>query len=197
MLKDHAVEQGLDNFHNEFRNARKAAERACNALPAGAEQDSARASLNSYGAERTVNGVTVGQGKLANGVAAEARTAYFAYDEKAGTFIAQVEVVLNEGGSGNLSVDVAHEGRHVADAQGFAGALTQDVAMNGAQSTAAIMGEFNRTRYEREVRAYTVSSSIAQGLGLPNLSVRILKSGTAAGDKLTAQPCAPEQWTRT
>jgi hypothetical protein len=59
----------------------------------------------------------------------------------------------------------------VADAQEFAAALTADVAANGAQSTVAIMGATNRTRYEREVRGYTVSSLVARGLGLDNLNI--------------------------
>jgi RHS repeat-associated protein len=154
---------------NDFRNALAAAARARDALPAGADRDLVSASLDSYGAEGVANGVSVSTGGLADGVAAEARTAYF--DFQNGTFTAQVEVVLSDRGGGNLAVDVAHEGRHVADAQEFAAALTADVAANGAQSTVAIMGATNRTRYEREVRGYTVSSLVARGLGLDNLNI--------------------------
>jgi hypothetical protein len=154
---------------NEFRNALTAAGRARDALPQGADRDLVNESLTSYGAEGTANGVSVGTGRLAAGVAAEARTAYF--DFQNGTFTAQVEVVLSESGGGNLAVDVAHEGRHVADAQEFATALTADVTANGAESTVAIMGAANRTKYEREVRGYTVSSLVARGLGLDNLNI--------------------------
>jgi RHS repeat-associated protein len=154
---------------NDFRNALAAAARARDALPAGADRDLVSGSLDSYGAEGVANGVSVSTGRLADGVAAEARTAYF--DFQNGTFTAQVEVVLSDRGGGNLAVDVAHEGRHVADAQEFAAALTADVAANGAQSTVAIMGATNRTRYEREVRGYTVSSLVARGLGLDNLNI--------------------------
>jgi RHS repeat-associated protein len=156
---------------NAFRNALSAAGRARDALPAGADRDLVSGAVASYGAEGTANGVSVGTGQLAAGVAAEARTAAFPFDQNTNTFSAQVEVVLNERGGGNLAVAVAHEGRHVADAQEFAGAITQDVQQNGPSSTLAIMGNTNRTRYEREVRGYTVTSLVAQGLGLDNLSV--------------------------
>jgi RHS repeat-associated protein len=151
-----------------FRDAQAQAERARDALPAGAERDLVSESLASYGAEGVANGVSVGQGLLADDVAAEARVAYFPYDGNTNTFTAQVEVVLNQRGSGNLTIDRAHEGRHVADAQAFAGALTADIANQGVN---AIAGPLNLTRYDREVRAYQVSSYTAQGLGLPNYSV--------------------------
>jgi len=167
-----------------FRNERAQAERARDALPAGAERDSVSASLASYGAEGVVNGVSVGQGLLANNVAAEARTAYFPFDTNTNTFTAQVEVVLNQRGSGNLAIDIAHEGRHVADAQAFAGALTADLANQGVN---AIAGPLNLTSYDREVRAYLVSSYTAQGLGLPNLTVgrrEIWNSGWREADRV-------------
>lgn len=176
---------------NEFRNALAAAGRARDALPAGAERDLVSESLASYGAEGTANGVSVGQGRLADGVAAEARTAYFHFEN--GTFTAQVEVVLSDRRNGNLAVDVAHEGRHVADAQVFAAALTTDVAANGAESRVAIMGATNLTRYEREVRGYTVSSLVAQGLGLDNLSVgrrEIWNRGWTEADRATRRSTA-------
>lgn len=128
---------------------------------------------------------------MQTGVAAEARTAYFPYEN--GTFTARVEVVLSDRRGGNLAVDVAHEGRHVADAQEFAAALTRDVAANGALSTVAIMGDTNRSRYEREVRGYTVSSLVAQGLGLDNLSVgrrEIWNSGWSQADRATLRSAA-------
>jgi len=153
---------------NEFRNALTAAGRARDALPAGAERDLVSASLASYGAEGVANGVSVSQGRLADGVAAEARTGAFSYNEATGAITANVEVVLSDRRGGNLSVDVAHEGRHVADAQEFAAALTADAASGGAN---AVAGATNRTRYEREVRGYTVTSLVAQGLGLDNLSI--------------------------
>jgi RHS repeat-associated protein len=173
-----------------FRNERAQAERARDALPAGAERDSVSASLASYGAEGVVNGVSVGQGLLADNVAAEARTSYFPFDTNTNTFTAQVEVVLNNRGSGNLAIDIAHEGRHVADAQAFAGALTADLANQGVN---AIAGPLNRTRYDREVRAYLVSSYVAQGLGLPNLNYggrEVWNSGWRAADRATRRSTA-------
>jgi len=185
------------NRRNDFRNALTAAGRARDALPAGAERDLVSASLASYGAEGVANGVSVGQGRLADGVAAEARTAYFPFEN--GTFTAQVEVVLSDRRGGNLAVDVAHEGRHVADAQEFAAALTRDVAANGGESTIAIMGDANRTRYDREVRGYTVSSLVAQGLGLDNLSVgrrEIWNRGWSQADRATLRSAAINNYLR-
>ncbi len=152
----------------DFRNALTAAATARDALPAGAERDLVSGSLASYGAEGTANGVSVGQGRLADGVAAEARTGFQTDQAAPYTTRANVEVVLSNRGGGNLTVDVAHEGRHVADAQAFAGAFSAEVA-NGGTGEIAVAGALNRTRYEREVRGYTVSSLVAQGLGLDNL----------------------------
>lgn len=153
---------------NQFRRARAAAERASTNLPAGADQNLLNGSLTSYGDERTVNGVTVGEGRLANGIAAQATVTGFTYDDTTGNLRADVSVVLSDRDQGNLTIDVAHEGRHVADAQEFAAALVADRANGG---TTAVAGASNRTRYEREFRGYTVSSITAQGLGLDNLSV--------------------------
>lgn len=171
---------------NEFRNTLTAAGRARDALPAGAERDLVSASLASYGAEGVANGVSVSQARLADGVAAEARTGAFSYNEATGAITANVEVVLSDRRGGNLSVDVAHEGRHVADAQEFGAALTADTATGGAN---AVAGATNRTRYEREVRGYTVSSLVAQGLGLDNLSVgrrEIWNRGWSQADRAAA-----------
>jgi RHS repeat-associated protein len=156
------------NKRQAFRDGLTEASRAANNQNLTVDQRAQiSGALASYGAEGTDNGVSVGLGRLANGVAAEARTAYFPFDTNSNTFAARVEVVLSDRGSGNLAIDTAHEGRHVADAQAFAGALTADLANQGLS---AIAGALNRTRYDREVRGYLVSSYTAQGLGLPNLS---------------------------
>lgn len=85
----------------------------------------------------------------------------------------------------NLTDSVAHEGRHVADAQAFGAALSADIPWGGAN---AIAEPLNQTRYDREVRGYIVTSAIAQGLGLPNLSVsgnEIWNSGWLNADRRT------------
>lgn len=201
-LEELSNNENMGVFRQNFRNmleARRAfrlaladAARARDALPAGAERDLVSSSLASYGTEGQANGVSVGRARLAENVAAEARTAYFPFEN--GTFRAQVEVVISSRpGGGNAAVAVAHEGRHVADAQEFAGALTADVAANGAESTVAIRGALNRTKYEREVRGYTVSSLVAQGLPLDNLSVgrrEIWNNGWSEADRATRRSAA-------
>lgn len=168
---DADVSEEIRRKRQGFRDARSAAERARDALPAGAERDSVTASLASYGAEGVANGVSVGVGRLADGVAGQARVTGFEYNDQTRSFTAQVDVTLSNRAGGNLTIDVAHEGRHTADAQEFATALTNDFRANGASSTAAIMGVANRTHYEREVRAYIVSSAMARGLRLPNYHI--------------------------
>jgi len=187
---DRAIYQQVLDARQAFRNAMADAIDAGTRL-GGADGYNVISSIVAYGAEGIANGVSVGRGRLDDGVAAEARTAYFHFEN--GTFTAQVEVVLSDRRGGNLAVDVAHEGRHVADAQEFAAALTTDVAANGAESRVAIMGATNRTRYEREVRGYTVSSLVAQGLGLDNLSVgrrEIWNSGWSEADRATRRSAA-------
>lgn len=175
---------------NEFRNALTAAGGARDALPA--DRNLVSGALASYGAEGTANGVTVGQGRLADGVAAEARVSFQTDGQAPFTTRANVEVILSDRDGGNLTVDVAHEGRHAADAQDFAAAFSAEVA-SGGDGHLAVAGDLNRTRYEREVRGYTVSSLVAQGLGLDNLSVgrrEIWNRGWAQADRATLRSAA-------
>jgi hypothetical protein len=100
---------------------------------------------------------------LQPGDAAQA-TPTFSFDATTNTFRVSVEVTIDTNTRGkNLITGVAHEGRHVADAQEFAAAANADI---GHQGFAGIAGPLNRTKYEREFRAYTVTSLVAQGLGL-------------------------------
>jgi hypothetical protein len=124
---------------------------AANALPAGADRDQGFAAVNSYGAERVANGVTVTSGALANGVAGQVSadpSAPLGYNN--GTFTANVIATFDPHAAGNLTVTVGHEGRHVADRQAFAAAASTDPN--------ALMGAFNLTKYQTEFGAYTVSS---------------------------------------
>ena len=93
-----------------------------------------------------------------------------------------VNVIVDDHASGDsLAIDLAHVGKHVEDAQEYAGTLN-------SLGDAAVNDVTNRTRYDREVRAYTVSSLTAQGLGLPNQSVGkevIWNSTWAAADRAT------------
>lgn len=176
----------------DFRNALAAAGRARDALPAGAERDLVSGSLASYGAEGTANGVSVSQGRLADGVAAEARIDFQTAEQAPFATTTNVEVVLSDRGSGNLTIDVAHEGRHVADAQAFAAAFSAEVANDGTGEI-AVAGALNMTKYEREVRGYNVSSAVAQGLSLDNFSVggrEIWNRGWAQADRATRRATA-------
>jgi hypothetical protein len=68
-------------------------------------------------------------------------------------------------GAKDLAIAVAHEGQHLADAQGYAAAMTAELGGGpNAKSSAT-----NRTHYEQEVRGYTVSALTAKGLGLSAL----------------------------
>jgi len=139
-----------------FRDAKKAAEAARDNLAAGAERELVTQSLAAYGTERQDNGVTVGIGQLDRGDAAQASPT-FSYGSD--TYRVSVEVTIDNNTKGlSLTLAVAHEGRHVADAQAFA-------AAENANFGFAIAGSLNLTKYDREFRAYTVSSLIAQGLG--------------------------------
>ncbi|MBI4749254.1 MAG: RHS repeat-associated core domain-containing protein [Acidobacteria bacterium] len=173
---------------NAFRRALVDAARAggSNSLTAQ-QQELVRTSVAAYGAEGQANGVSVGVGPLANNVAAEARqeALSFPYDEKTKSFSAAVSVIIDDNTTNatDLAIAVAHEGRHVADAQEYAAAITSDLEAQGAN---AIAGPLNRTKYEREVRGYNVSAFTAQGLGLPNLSFRgneVWSNGWRAADR--------------
>ena len=112
----------------------------------------------------------------------------FPFDAATNSVRASVTVTFDENTTGNnLIIAVAHEGKHVSDAQAFATALTADLANGG---TNAQGGPTNLTWYDREVRAYTISASMAQGLRLPNLLIgntEIWNSGWRAADRAQRQ----------
>ncbi|MEK6303428.1 MAG: RHS repeat-associated core domain-containing protein [Acidobacteriota bacterium] len=171
---------------NDFRNALTSAAAARDALPGGADRDSASQSITAYGAEGAANGVTVTQGNLPTGEAARTTVDSFPFDAVTNSMSASVTVTIDDNTRGNnLTDSVAHEGRHVADAQAFGAALSADIPWGGAN---AIAEPLNQTRYDREVRGYIVTSAIARGLGLPNLSVggnEIWNSGWLNADRRT------------
>lgn len=112
----------------------------------------------------------------------------FPFDANTNSVSASVTVTFDENTRANdLTTAAAHEGKHVSDAQAFATALTADIATGGVN---AIAGPTNRTWYEREVRAYNVSASVAQGLGLPNLLIgnhEIWNNGWRAAERAQLQ----------
>lgn len=119
-----------------------------------------------YGDEGKNNGVSVGVGNLAAGDAGQT-TPTFTSDSN-NPFGVSVQVTIDNKTSGaDLTMAVAYEGRHVADAQAFVAAASADLAHMGF---AGIAGALNRTKYDREFRAYTVTSLIAQGLGQEGLA---------------------------
>jgi RHS repeat-associated protein len=172
------------NFRERFRTALNNAMNAASALPAGAERDQASRAVHSYGNENSVNGVTVTVGNLPNGVAGQVSAdpnQPLSYDEATNTFTANVIVTFAPGTTGDsLTISTGHEGSHVADRRDFAGAARA--------GNDALNGPFNLSKYQTEFRAYTVSSAMAQGLGLPNLSQgrnEIWNSGWSAADRAT------------
>jgi RHS repeat-associated protein len=186
---DPKVYQSVLDRREAFKNALATADRASNSSElSAAEQTQVRESVAAYGSEGSANGVSVGVGYLAKGVAAEAtlNATPFPYDQNTNSVRASITVTIDDDTTGdNLTIAVAHEGRHVADAQAFATALTADIASGGAN---AVAGSFNRTRYERETRGYSVSSYVAQALGLPNSNYggnEIWNNSWAAADRAT------------
>ncbi|MBX3291017.1 MAG: hypothetical protein KF855_17035, partial [Acidobacteria bacterium] len=113
-------------------------------------------SVNSYGTENDGNNVRIAIGA--------SRGASARLDQEAGLVIA----TFRENSKGkNLVREIAHEGRHVADAREY-------------WSEGTPTGSLDRTHFDRERRAYFVSSYVAQAQGL---SMYSKSSSLAPGDK--------------
>ena len=100
--------------------------------------------VNAYGSANDQNGVIIGLGGVATGVGASTRL------NDDGT----ISVNVSEKGKGkDLGLNLAHEGQHVADADAF--------LANGARAGDVT----DLTHRDREIRAYEITSFLAQGLG--------------------------------
>lgn len=119
-------------------------------------QQTVAESVNSYGRENDGNNVRVGLGP--------SRGATSRLDQELGLIF----VTFREEDKGkNLVRAIAHEGRHVADAQEY-------------WSEGSPYSSLDRTHFDRERRAYFVSSYVAQAQGL---SIFSKSSSLAPGDK--------------
>jgi RHS repeat-associated protein len=132
-------------FRGNFRSAREQDLRAANSSVLSDEQKTGiTTAVGSYGDENDHNGVVVAvKSKLASGAGA---TTVLRDD---GTTL----VSFRAGSSGaSLAIEVAHEGQHVADIDTYLSNRDKD-------------GETDLTHYQRETRAYEITSFVAQGLG--------------------------------
>jgi hypothetical protein len=172
------------SFRERFRAGLERAINAASALPESAERDQALRGVYAYGNEGSANGVTVTVGNLPNGVTGQVSAdpnQPLSYDQATDTFTANVIVTFHPDTRGDsLAIAAGHEGSHVADRRDFAGAAHA--------GNDALNGPFNLSKYQTEFRAYTMSSVMAQGLGLPNLSQgrhEIWNSGWSAAERAT------------
>ena len=185
--KKRKAAQQIIEKRNRFRDALAAAQKAAS------KSDDPIKVLNavaSYGRENEANGVAVTFGAVKGGSVAETganngRPLNYNAD---GSISANILVTFKEGLKGNdLTIAVGHEGQHVADRQGFALAASSYLAA-GYDQDVVFNSRFNTTVQTTELRAYRVSSFLAQGLGLPNLEQsgnRIWDSGWRQADRAT------------
>lgn len=132
-------------FRANFRSARDSAEAAANA----SRDISAQQAVASWGTENDGNNVSVGV--TANAGGSSARVLLLAGAD-------QIQASFNIGLTGNqLAVTVAHEGRHVADA-------------NAWLSTHCAGCSTDLNHYFREQRAWYVSSVVAQALAMKSFA---------------------------
>lgn len=129
-------------FRAKFRASLEAAGEAADA----SGQATAHGAVAAYGDENDHNGVLVGVAR-SDVPGSSARTILKADDT--------ISVNFNPGLSGNeLAVTLAHEGRHVGDAQA------------SVSAGEPIGGALDLNHYFREQRAWHVSSYIAEALGM-------------------------------
>jgi hypothetical protein len=132
-------------FRANFRSARDSAEAAANASGDVSSQQSVAA----WGTENDGNNVSVGV--TANAGGSSARVLLLAGSD-------QIQASFNIGLTGyQLAATVAHEGRHVADANAWLGTHCTGCSTD-------------LNHYFREQRAWYVSSVIAQALGMKNFA---------------------------
>lgn len=135
-------------FRERFRGVMGQGEDAVRNSNLTAEQKTqVLAAMNSYGSENDRNGVVVGVREPQRGSSTGAGT--LLNDD--GT----ISVTFRTDHKGkDLIIDMAHEGQHVADADAFlaSGARANDPT--------------DLTHRDREIRGYTISSMVAQALGV-------------------------------
>lgn len=133
-------------FRDRFRAARKEAEKAASSSRITPEQrQQVRESVEAYGSENDNNGVIVGV--RPNSSRSDAATELM-NDHT-------IKVLFNRSLDGlKMAEKVAHEGRHVADAQAW--------VANGECTSCSL----NMNKHERDTRAWNVSSYTGQALNM-------------------------------
>jgi RHS repeat-associated protein len=139
-------------------------------------------SVRAYGNEGEKNGVTIEQGKLPDNVGAQAEVTGLSYNRDGNLSAIDIVVTINEKARSDdiLTIEVGHEGRHVADDQAAYGLW---IITNKAF---AANNPYNLTKYDRENGAYHVSAIIAEALGFSPLTYSgntIWKKGMANVDQ--------------
>jgi hypothetical protein len=140
-----AAKRALE-FRQRFRAALELARNAAsNDQLSQEQQQQVQESVSSYGSENDGNNVNVG---VRNNVRGSSAITILNEDDT-------ITVTFNAGLKDNrLAVTLAHEGRHVRDAQAWLGDFH------------AAFSETNLNHYSREQRAWNVSSYVAQALNL-------------------------------
>jgi hypothetical protein len=158
-------------FRQRFRAALGAADDAADSNTLSADrQQQVQESVDAYGTENDGNGVIVGVRNNVRG-----SKAYTRLNEDD-----TITVMFNNGLKGDkLTVTLAHEGRHVADAQAW---------LNAGHPAG---GSTDLNHYAREQRAWFVSSYVAQALNLKSYGAgggseyNVWKRGWKAADRET------------
>lgn len=155
--KERNMAKRQHGFRQKFKAGLERAKTAATSNKLIAEQrQQVQESVDSYGDENVDNGVAVGIRNYTGGAKAIAR---LNEDDT-------ISVDFNHNLSGDqLAVTIAHEGRHVADAQAW---------VNAGHSTG---GDTDMNHYLREQRAWNVSSYVGQGLNLKKVSAGSDNSG--------------------
>jgi RHS repeat-associated protein len=166
-LKKQKGGQKIIDKRNEFRSALDAARQAASSSSLNKDQQAeVLRAVDAYGKEGDANGVSVGVGSTKKDQAATtdfANGGFTATDD--GGFKPNISVVFDENAKIGTET-VAHEGSHAADMVEYVRAATSTM------STSQLVGlPQNLTRYATELRAYNVSSYIAQAQDLPNLNI--------------------------
>jgi RHS repeat-associated protein len=144
-------------FRQRFRaGLERAKEAATSNRLTAQQQQQVQESVDSYGSENDDNGVFIGIRNNTRGAKATARL------KEDDTISVNFNINLK---GDQLAVTIAHEGRHVADAQTW---------VNAGHPTG---GDTDMNHYFREQRAWNISSYVGQGLNLKKVSAGSDNSG--------------------
>jgi RHS repeat-associated protein len=170
-------------LRNQFRAALEQAENAStDSRVSHAEGSQVAEAVAAYSGEGVANGVSVGVGKVKDGTGAQTQVVGYETLANGSVVGAKVNVTFSEKTKGtDLAIAVAHEGRHVANAQAVVSIWTLTGSYEKARDS-----NLNIHRYTNEFGAYQVSAYTAKGLGLSSLTYsggnQIWRSGMTGVD---------------